>query len=158
MQSDDLGIGQLIENAYAYFDYVSPMVYPSHYAEGFLNYKNPAKYPYEVVKYSMESAIKRLKSYEYGVMSNEKTTSTIATSMPVETTPFNTQNSLLKTKLRPWLQDFNLGATYDARMVKAQIRAVYDAASSTPELSNGWILWNPSNIYTKEALEEVAAE
>ncbi|MEK7114523.1 MAG: putative glycoside hydrolase [Patescibacteria group bacterium] len=158
VQSDDLGIGQLIENAYAYFDYVSPMVYPSHYAEGFLNYKNPAKYPYEVVKYSMESAIKRLKSYEYGVMSNEKTTSTIATSMPVETTPFNTQNSLLKTKLRPWLQDFNLGATYDARMVKAQIRAVYDAASSTPELSNGWILWNPSNIYTKEALEEVAAE
>ena len=144
VQSDDLGIGQLIENAYAYFDYVSPMVYPSHYAEGFLNYKNPAKYPYEVVKYSMESAIKRLKSYEYGVMSNEKTTSTIATSMPVETTPFNTQNSLLKTKLRPWLQDFNLGATYDARMVKAQIQAVYDAASSTPELSNGWILWNPS--------------
>ena len=146
VQSDDLGIGQLIENAYAYFDYVSPMVYPSHYAEGFLNYKNPAKYPYEVVKYSMEGALRRLKNYKLGITNSTSTES------------LNSKSYILNSKLRPWLQDFNLGATYDARMVKAQIRAVYDAASSTPELSNGWILWNPSNIYTKEALEEVAAE
>lgn len=147
VQSDDLGIGQLIENAYAYFDYVSPMVYPSHYAPGFLNYKNPAKYPYEVVKYSMESALTRLRSYEYGVMSNEGQTATTTGN-----TILITQNSLPKTKLRPWLQDFNLGATYDAKMVKAQIQATYDAASSTPELLDGFMLWSPSNIYTKGAL------
>ncbi len=122
VQSDDLGIGQIIENAYAYFDYVAPMVYPSHYASGFLNYKNPADYPYEVVKYSMESAARKLKNYE------------------------NASGPIIHvSKLRPWLQDFDLGADYDSKMVKAQIRAVEDL--------NGWMLWNPKNIYTIEALE-----
>jgi hypothetical protein len=32
---DDLGIGQIIENALAHFDYVAPMVYPSHYPPNF---------------------------------------------------------------------------------------------------------------------------
>ncbi len=117
----DLGIGQIIEDAYQYFDYVSPMVYPSHYAKGILGYKNPAQYPYEVIKYSMDGAIKRL---------------------------------MTKAKLRPWLQDFDLGADYDAEMVKKQIQAVSNAASSAPESINGWMLWNPKNIYTREALNK----
>ncbi len=129
VQNDDLGIGQIIEDAYAYFDYVSPMVYPSHYAAGFLNYKNPAQYPYEVVKYSMEKALNRIIIYNQ----QQTTTSTV--------------------KLRPWLQDFDLGAEYDAKMVKKQIQAIYDAASSTPELTNGWMLWNPANVYTRDALQ-----
>ena len=135
----DLGIGQIIENAYQYFDYVAPMVYPSHYAKGFLGYKNPAEHPYEVVKYSIDSAVVRLNNYELKIMNNATTT---------DITTTETQNS----KLRPWLQDFDLGAKYDARMVKYQMRAVYDAASTTPELINGWMLWNPSNSYTREAL------
>ncbi|MBI5079414.1 putative glycoside hydrolase [Candidatus Wolfebacteria bacterium] len=147
IQNDDLGIGQIIEDAYAYFDYVSPMVYPSHYAIGFLNYKNPAQYPYEVVKYSIESALNRLKIYDLKL---KNTTSTNASS-----TEKNLQSSIfnLQSKLRPWLQDFDLGAKYDATMVKNQIQAIYDAASSTPELINGWMLWNPSNIYTRDALK-----
>ncbi|KKR88901.1 MAG: hypothetical protein UU85_C0001G0088 [Candidatus Wolfebacteria bacterium GW2011_GWA2_42_10] len=124
INNNDLGIGQIIENAYQYFDYVSPMVYPSHYAAGFLGYKNPANYPYEVVKYSMDSAINKLAS--------------------------STLN--FKSKLRPWLQDFDLGADYDAQAVRKQIQAIFDAGSSTPELINGWMLWNPSNNYTVEAL------
>jgi hypothetical protein len=119
---NDMGIGQVLEDVFPYFDYISPMVYPSHYASGFLGYKNPAKYPYEVVKYSMDSALKRLKSYEYGAMSNAK--------------------------LRPWLQDFDLGADYDAEMIQKQIQAVYDAVSSTPEIINGFLLWDPKNIYS----------
>ena len=160
VQSDDLGIGQLIENAYAYFDYVSPMVYPSHYAPGFLNYKNPASHPYEVVKYSMESALKRLT--DYGLQA----TATSTDLTPTEMETLKAKSYKLKAKLRPWLQDFNLGATYDAKMVKAQIQAVYDAArlpepevqaaggqaSSTPELLDGFMLWSPSNVYTKGAL------
>jgi len=119
INKDDLGIGQIIEDAYEYFDYVSPMVYPSHYASGFLGYKNPAQYPYEVIKYSMDSAITRLAS-----------TTVI-------------QNS----QLRPWLQDFNLGAKYTTETVEKQIQAIYDAASSTPELINGYMLWDPANTY-----------
>ena len=55
----------------------------------------------------------------------------------------------LKTKLRPWLQDFNLGADYDADMVRAEIQAVQDSLGSD---FAGYMLWNPSNFYTREAL------
>ncbi len=136
---DDLGIGQVIEDAYQYFDYVSPMVYPSHYANGFLGFQIPAAHPYDVVRYSMDSALRRLKNYESGVMNyGSSTTSTISNS------EFIVHNS----KLRPWLQDFNLGATYDTEKVRAQIKAVEDAG-----LHDGWMLWNPSNVYTREALK-----
>ncbi len=133
INSDDLGIGQIIEDAYKYFDYVSPMIYPSHYAKMFLGYKNPANYPYEVVKYSMESALQRIGNWKLK----------IGNSLATNKSP----------KLRPWLQDFDLGADYDAEKVKKQIQAVYDSASSTPDLINGYMLWSPSNVYTREALE-----
>jgi len=133
IDNNDLGIGQIIEDAYAYFDYVCPMVYPSHYAKMFLGYKNPADYPYEVVKYSMDSALQKIENWKLE----------IGNSLATNKSP----------KLRPWLQDFDLGADYDAEKVKKQIQAVYDSASSTPESINGWMLWNPSNVYTREALE-----
>jgi len=48
----------------------------------------------------------------------------------------------------PWLQDFTLGAPrYEAPEVRAQIQAAYDAGIQE------WILWNPSNRYTEDALE-----
>lgn len=57
---DDLGIGQILEKTISYFDFVMPMVYPSHYAPGFLGFENPANYPYEVVFESLSSAKKRI--------------------------------------------------------------------------------------------------
>ncbi len=111
--TDDLGIGQVLENAIPYFDYVAPMVYPSHYPPGFLNYKNPASVPYEIVKHSMGVAVTRVVAQGYSPL-----------------------------KLRPWLQDFDLGADYTAEMIKAQKRAVYDAGLTS------WMMWDPANIYT----------
>ena len=148
INNDDLGIGQIIEDAYQNFDYVSPMIYPSHYAKGFLGYKNPAQYPYEVIRYSMEAALRRLITYNQQLITNnlQPTTST------GESLVINHQ-SLVKTQLRPWLQDFDLGADYNAEMIKKQIQAVYDSASSAPELINGFMLWDPRNEYTKEALK-----
>ncbi len=124
ISSNDLGIGQIIEDGFEYFDYVSPMVYPSHYADGFIGYQNPAEYPYEVVRYSMEGALKKLMLYK--------------------------ESQEVKAQLRPWLQDFDLGAVYDAKMVRAQIEAVYDALGDD---FNGFMLWNSWNFYTIEALE-----
>lgn len=139
----DLGIGQIIENAYEYFDYVSPMIYPSHYAKGILGYKNPAEHPYEIIKYSMDNAILKYQNWQ-----NIKNASTTTNSQAM---PFK-ENLNVKSKLRPWLQDFDLGTNYSASMIRKEINAVYDAASSTPELLNGFMLWDPSNVYTKEAL------
>lgn len=116
---DDLGIGQVLADAAPYFDYLAPMVYPSHFASGFLNFSNPAAHPYEVVRHSMSEAAQRL---------------TAASSTPV--------------KLRPWLQDFDLGADYTAEMIRAQIQATYDAGLTS------WMLWSPSNRYTSAALDK----
>lgn len=157
----DVGIGQNIEDAFHYFDAIAPMVYPSHYAPGFNGYKNPAEHPYGVVLRSMEEANQRLKVY--------KQNAAISTS---------TEKYLVKEpKLRPWLQDFDLGADYDSEKVRAQIMATYvaegacekakapfdGAATSTDssgflcdeaklQESGGWMLWDPRNVYTKSAL------
>jgi len=110
---DDLNIGQVLERAEPYFDFISPMVYPSHYPKNYNGFLNPAEKPYEVIKLAMDTASKRLN---------------IASSSPL--------------KLRPWLQDFNMGANYDSAMIRKEKKAVYDAGL------NSWLMWSPSNRYT----------
>ena len=113
----DSGIGQILEYAAPYFDYISPMVYPSHFAKGFYGYKDVNKYPYELVKLAMDKGVVRL----------------------------NTANIPLS-KMRPWLQDNNYPITYTATMVRAQIKATYDAGLTS------WMLWDAGNTYTRGAL------
>lgn len=139
--TDDLNIGQVLEKAEPYFDYISPMVYPSHYPPQFNGWANPNNYPYAVVKYSMDEAVRRLLA----------TTTLVALrgAEPVSTTtkPFLYRKKAARPeKLRPWLQDFDYGGTYDIAEVRAQITAVYDAGLTS------WMLWAPSNKYTRGAL------
>jgi hypothetical protein len=115
---DDMGIGQVWEKALPYFDYLCPMIYPSHYPSGYAGYKSPAAYPYEVIDRALKSAILK--------------TTTIG--QPIS-------------KIRPWLQDFDMGATYTKEMVRKQIQATYDNGLDS------WMLWDPSNKYTPTALE-----
>ena len=96
--SDDLNIGQILEYAAPYFDYIAPMVYPSHYPAHFNGWANPNNHVYDVVNFSMNSAVEKL--------------------IKASTTPL---------KLRPWLQDFDYGGNYGIPEVKAQIQATYDA-------------------------------
>ena len=125
VNNDDLGIGQKIESAYLYFDYICPMVYPSHYANGFIGYQNPAQYPYEVIDYSLQKAL----------IKRENLIKEMAS-----TTPDFASSSI--GVLRPWLQAFDLGADYTPSMIKKEIQAVYDN-----KLYYGWYLWDPKNIY-----------
>jgi hypothetical protein len=119
---DDLNIGQLLENALPYFDYIAPMVYPSHYPSGFNGYADVNKHPYDIVKYSMDKAVERIRIFDATVASTS-----IA-------------------KLRPWLQDNNYPVPYTAEMVRAQMQATYDAGLTS------WMLWNAGNRYTRAAL------
>ncbi len=128
--TDDMGIGQLFEDALPYFDFICPMVYPSHYITGFLGYKNPADYPYEMVKYATDSAVARKKVFD-------------AVNAKSET-------SVVSAKIRPWLQDFNIGAMYDAKKIEAEIKGVSDATGAD---FSGFMLWNPLNRYTQEAVK-----
>ncbi len=140
--TDDLNIGQVLERALPYFDYISPMVYPSHYPKGFNGWKNPNNYPYGVVHFSMQTAVKR-------VVSTTTLVKTIKGELvSTSTSPYTySKKSYSPLVLRPWLQDFDYGGDYDIPEVKAQIRAVYDSGLTS------WMLWAPSNIYTRGALK-----
>lgn len=117
--NDDLGIGQVMENVAPYVDYVSPMLYPFQYPKGWQGFKKPATVPYKVVKISLDSGIKKIEALGFS-----------------------------KNKIRPWLQDFDLGATYTTSMVKAEQQAVYDADLSS------WMMWDSSNKYTPSAYQK----
>lgn len=138
---DDLTIGQQLEKALPYFDYIAPMVYPSHYPNGFNGWSNPNDHVYGVIKFSMDRAVERTISSTTPVAANVN--ERIGTSTPA----MYKKPVYDKLKLRPWLQDFDYGGDYDIEEVRAQIQATYDAGL------NSWMLWAPSNRYTIGALE-----
>ncbi|MFA6006722.1 MAG: putative glycoside hydrolase [Candidatus Paceibacterota bacterium] len=132
---DDMGIGQMLTDALPYFDYICPMIYPSHYGPGINGYKKPAQYPYEMVAYALEGALAKASSTD---------------KWQGESLPKGEGLSLPPSykKIVPWLQDFDMGATYDAGMVRAQIKATEDAGLTS------WLLWDPANRYTEGALQK----
>jgi hypothetical protein len=93
---DDLGIGQHLESLGEVVDYLSPMVYPSHYALGEYGISDPDAAPYTTVYKSLKDADRRLD----------------AAKAPA--------------KLVPWLQDFSLRHHYGPAEVRAQIKAAQD--------------------------------
>lgn len=132
---DSEGIGQDWTMMGKETDYLSPMVYPSHYANKSQNGQGqningniieaPDYYPYDVVYNTLLVAKKNLA--DAGVEN---------------------------VKIRPYLQDFTANwlargyyKQYTANDVKMQIRAVKEAGI------NEWILWNSTCVYSKDALE-----
>lgn len=113
----DLGIGQILELVAPHVDYVAPMVYPSHFAKGTYGIADPARQPYAIIYKSLSDGIARMQAIGEDVH-----------------------------KLRPWLQDFNLGAVYTHDLVQAQITAAEELGLTS------WMLWDPRNIYTKSVL------
>ncbi len=117
--ADDLGIGQVLEKALPYFDFIAPMIYPSHYPANYNGLKNPAEHPYEVVTVAMKKGVER------------------AVAMGLTAAHF-----------RPWIQDFDMGATYTATMVRDQIRALHEQGIE------GYMVWDPANTYTVGAYDK----
>lgn len=115
--TSDFNIGQRLEDVYPNADFVSPMVYPSHYPPNFQGFPNPALAPYEIVKRSLDKGAEILETDRFIAQ---------AESRP---------------KFRPWIQDFDIGAVYTSARIEAQIKAARDAGAS------GWMLWNARNVY-----------
>lgn len=127
---DDLNIGQVLERTLPYFDYVAPMVYPSHYPATFNGWTDPNKVPYDLIHFVMGAAVKRVETLKNA-----------------STTPESVRNFVSTDQLRPWIQDFDYGGNYGPKEVRAQIQASYDVGLDS------WMLWAPSNRYTVEALK-----
>lgn len=124
---DIKALGQDMHTALATFDYVAPMIYPSHFYPGTAGYQKPAQHPGEIIDYSMRLGIK---------IADEVASST------------GQATSTIRAKYRPWYQDFDMGGVYTAEMVKAQIRAGEKLGIMS------WMLWDPANKYTEAALRK----
>lgn len=128
--TDDLNIGQVLENALPYFDYIAPMVYPSHYPNGFNGWANPNDYAYDLIYFVMKSGVDRAEAYRTAT-----------------TTPSDIAARVGKHQLRTWIQDFDYGGDYGPKEVRDQINASVAAGVDS------WMLWAPSNRYTQDALK-----
>ncbi len=144
---DDLSIGQVQDRAAPYFDFIAPMVYPSHYPNSFLGLGNPNDHPYEVVHHAMRVGVERMRASTTPMNGFLHTPimSTNASGTATFTGRY-TKPVYGPEKFRTWIQDFDYGGDYDAADVRAQIQASYDAGVMS------WMIWAPSNIYTKAAL------
>jgi hypothetical protein len=114
----DMGIGQWYDDAIRTMDYVSPMVYPSHYPAGVLKYTNPAAHPYEIIDDSLKKG-----SEVIAEAATESPAPKLATQ-------------------RPWLQAFNMGAVYTPEMIMKEVKAA--RANNV----SGFLFWNARNDYS----------
>jgi hypothetical protein len=125
--ADNEDIGQYLELIGKDVAFISPMVYPSHYAVGQMvngvQFMKPDLDPYGVVYQSLVKCKERL-SKEEGYTAD----------------------------VRPYIQDFTaswLGSgyyqSYGPQQVREQIKAVYDAGYEE------WIFWDANNTYSESA-------
>ncbi len=117
-------VGQSFFRMAQYLDYICPMIYPSHYADGYYNLDHPDMHPYELVNHALLDTNRIL--YMIDPDGN-------------------------KADVRPWLQDFTATwvkyhLDYGQKEVRDQIEAVYDAGYTS------WLLWNAGIEYTRSAL------
>lgn len=104
-------------------DAISPMVYPSHYANGVFGLEVPDAHPYETVSAAMKGSAEELQSIPEAE----------------------------RAVVRPWLQAFTATwvpghISYNGIQIREQIQAVYDAGYEE------WILWNATNRYSPDGL------
>lgn len=118
-------VGQIYGEMAKHLDYISPMIYPSHYADGNYGIDHPDMHPYETISAALNDSRKEL--YFAGLGGGH-----IAT-------------------VRPWLQDFTASwlanhISYGGAEVRAQIQAVYDCGYDE------WLLWDASCKYEWDGL------
>lgn len=119
-------VGQSYRKMASYLDYICPMVYPSHYGDGYYKLDYPDLHPYELVMGAMEDSKKVL-----------------------STIPEDENKAIV----RPWLQDFTASwlkhyQEYGPTQVLEQKNAVYESGYSQ------WLLWNAACNYSEAALSK----
>lgn len=151
IQAGDAGVGQRLEDLGDSFDYVSFMVYPSHYYHGLSLPEDAARNlpkisftPHETRAHPdivVERTLQIARDFFDGV-----------SAAPAAATASAAAGKKSDVRLRPWLEDFfheedkAAGRPWGAEKVRLEI----DAAERIE--GHGWILWNAANIYTEEAL------
>lgn len=144
VHTDDLGIGQVLERALPYFDYIAPMVYPSHYNAGFGGLKDVNSDPYKVVSISMKQSVARV------IATTTPNKSFDAIPIASTSPQLYQKKSYPASVMRAWLQSFDYPVPYTTAMVAAQIKANEDAGLDS------YMFWDAANKY--RSLRQVLAE
>lgn len=127
-EQDANSVGQIYYEMAKHLDYICPMIYPSHYADGNFGIEHPDTKPYDTILAALLGSKADLATGSDAVK----------------------QENLAV--VRPWLQDFTASyldhyITYGPEQVKAQIQAVYDAGYEE------WIFWDAACTYEWKGLE-----
>lgn len=117
-------VGQDFTQMGKYLDYICPMIYPSHYAEGTFGIEYPHRNPYQMILRTLEIGQNKMAA------EGEE-----------------------RAVIRPWLQDFTLKnlepyLKYEAEEIRDQIEGAYDAGVEE------WLFWNAGGYYTEDGLKE----
>ena len=131
-ETDQKIVGQDYAKMAAHLDYICPMVYPSHYANGAYGISVPDAEPYRTIKEASDASVEVLGS------------------LPEEN----------RATVRVWLQSFTAKwvsgyISYGPKQIREQIKGAYDAGYEE------WILWNAAVNYQRDSLltdEEAEAE
>ncbi len=147
--NDMFQIWQNLESFLLHFDYVAPMIYPSHYWAGFLWYKQPDNNPYEIFQYALNWAKKRIDwlNLEIKNAQNEQRNISILWKFDSKISDISNIWEIKYTNIRPWLQWFSCtrcswATPYTTSKFRKQIQALEDA------WMNSWFVWSAwSNYY-----------
>lgn len=117
-------VGQNYVEMAKYLDYICPMIYPSHFAEGNYGVEYPDLEPFKIIRKVLTASKEKLDQIPEGQH---------------------------KAIVRPWLQDFTATwikhhQVYTGKQVREQISAVYDVGY------NEWLLWNAASNYSVDGL------
>ncbi len=117
-------VGQDFVEMSKYLDYISPMIYPSHYGNGTFGIPYPHTEPYTVINKTLSIGENKLANL----------------------------GDIKHAELRPWMQDFTISSqepytAYDARKIRLQIQGANDAGV------NEWLFWNAAGNYTTDGLK-----
>lgn len=118
-------VGQNYVEMSRYLDYICPMIYPSHFAEGNYGVEYPDLEPFKIIRKVLTASRNKLEQIPEGEH---------------------------RAKVRPWLQDFTASwikhyQVYTGKQVREQIGAVYASGYSE------WMLWNANCNYSVDGLD-----
>lgn len=119
-------VGQNYVEMAKYLDYICPMIYPSHFAEGNYGVEYPDLEPFQIIRKVLTASKKKLEQIPEGEH---------------------------RAIVRPWLQDFTASwikhyQVYTGKQVREQIGAVYASGYSE------WMLWNAASNYSVDGLHD----
>lgn len=162
IRAGDVGIGQRLEDMGDNFDYLSFMVYPSHYYSGLylpadpLNNLKAVNFSFVQARQNPGVVVERSLRIARDFLDGKASTTTpvvhASSTAGSRSAASSTQTLLSRVRLRPWLEDFFheddrlAHRPWGAEKVKLQIEGAERVEK------HGWMLWNASNIYTGEAL------